>query len=358
MRSTNHSRDNERGQVIVLAALLLAGVIGAVALSIDVGMIMHTRTDLQKSADAMALAGAQDLCGTTSCEYTADESARKYGTLNGVASPDATVVQFGVDCDGGTSANHDMITVKVTRYQKSYLAGVIGYKGGNIPACATARKFAIGALSGVRPFGLEDNCITEIDYGDIVVLKHDSDSTRVCDALQGNFGQLAIDGTGGDEVREGIQFGTDSAICADSVPGCENYLFATQTGDQIGPVKAGIKYVYDNTPVECDTWAEVVTGSGTEEKITPACNPWRPGYTGISTRLWIIPIVDGMWDSGGNNDIQIKSFAIVFLEDNSKCTGNSCDLRARFVEASVNLPGTARVDYYDGAKATAVVLVK
>jgi hypothetical protein len=279
-----------------------------------------------------------------------------------VTGSDGVNVTFGQDCDGNAaSLNTDLITVEVTRNQPSFLARVVGFAGGDVKACATARKFAIGALSGARPFGLEDNCIEELDFGETIVLKHDSDTTRDCDAFQGNFGDLTLDGSGGNEFGEGIKHGSQSNICADSVPGCTDYLFATLTGNQLGNLKDGLEYVEANTPTNCDTWDEVIDEDATgEERIVPACNPWRAGYTGLSERLWIIPIVDGMWDSGGNNTIHIKSFAIVFWEGTWKdCIGgNKCDIEVRFVQSSVNVPGTDRIDWYDGATATTVVLVK
>ncbi len=350
----------ENGQVLVMTALVLAVVIAAVGFAVDVGMIMHTRTELQKDADAMALAGAQALCGTTTCLTVADTDARLWGDKNGITGTDAVAIQFGVDCDGGTSTNYDMITVRVRRYQPSFFARVVGYDGADVPACATARKFAIGGLSGARPFGLEDDCITQLDFGDTVVLKHDSATTRKCDAFQGNFGDLTLDGSGGNEFGEGIKHGSTSNVCADSFPGCTDYLFSTLTGNQLGNLKEGLKYVQANTPLECDTWAEVVTGTGVGERINPDCNPWRPGYAGLSERLWIIPIVDGMWDSGGSNTIRIKAFAVVFWEGvYQDCAGgNKCDIEVRFIESAINLPGYDRVDYYDGATATTVALIK
>jgi len=352
-------RTSERGQMLVFAALFLAVVLGFAALAIDTGFIVHTRTDIQKDADAMALAGAQELCGASSCEPPADSVARSLGTPNRVSSGEAAI-QFGVDCAGGTSSNHDLITVRITRYQASFLARVIGYEGGDIHACATARKFAIGGLSGARPFGLEDNCIAALNFGDTIVLKHDSATTRNCDAFQGNFGDLTLDGSGGNEFGEAVKYGSKSDICADSVPGCTNYLFSTLTGLQQGNLKEGLKYVQANTPSSCDTWAEVVTGTGVGERINPDCNPWRDDYAGVSERLWVIPIVDGMWSSGGSNSIRVKSFAIVFWEGtwNVCAGGNKCDIEVRFVEASVSLPGTAKTSLYEGATATTIALVK
>jgi hypothetical protein len=346
-----------------MTALVLVVVIAAVGLAVDIGAILKTRTTLQKNADAMALAGAQELCGTSACQGAADTVARAYGTTNGVTGSDGVSVTFGQDCDGNAaSLNTDLITVEVTRNQPSFFARVVGFAGGDVKACATARKFAIGALSGARPFALEDNCIEEIDYGEIVVLKHDSDTTRTCDAFLGNFGTLDLDSSGGMGMRDDIAYGSDETVCADSVPGCESSVFNTLTGDQIGNVTQGLKYVDQNTPTNCDEWEEVVIGGATaDEKINPDCNPWRPSYPETAaTRLWVIPIVDGLWDAGGTHEIVIKGFAVVFWEgDWQDCQGgNRCDIRAIFVEQSVNLPGVDLIDWYDGATATAVVLIK
>jgi hypothetical protein len=148
------------------------------------------------------------------------------GHKNGVGGSDTVVIQFGQDCDGGTSTNYDMITVRLQRYQTSYFARLVGYTGDDIPACATARKYAVGSLSGVRPFGLEDDCIADIGYGDVVTLKFDTDSTRTCDALQAT-GFLDLDGSGQAEVKDSIKYGSDTVVCADAVPDCTHYFCST-----------------------------------------------------------------------------------------------------------------------------------
>src|SRR2546425_3739531 len=48
----------ERGVVIIYTAFFLLVLLGFVALSIDVSKLMATRTQLQRAADAAALAGA------------------------------------------------------------------------------------------------------------------------------------------------------------------------------------------------------------------------------------------------------------------------------------------------------------
>src|SRR3972149_6375584 len=103
-------RAAEHGQIIVLSALSITALLAFTGLAVDVGLMLHTRTDLQKDVDAMALAGAQALCGTSGCEPQANTDALHWGGQNGVQVSDTTVVQFGVACGGGTSASDHLIT--------------------------------------------------------------------------------------------------------------------------------------------------------------------------------------------------------------------------------------------------------
>ncbi len=347
-------KGRENGQMLVMGALTMAVVLGAAALSIDVGFMMHTRTDLQKSADAMALAGAQMLNATSDGEYLANTVARAYGPYNSVANSDIQSIQFGTDCSGGTSSAHDQITVHLTRHQASFFARAVGFSGADIGACATVKKSALGALNHVRPFGLEDTCIANINYGNDITLKFDSSTTRNCDSAQGNYGALTIDGTGASIYKDTIEYGSTSTICADVVPGCNNYLFATQTGNMIGPTKTGIDYLIDNTSSSCNSWDKVQSNG----KLTPGCDPWEPGFSGGS-RVFVVPVVHGMWISGGSNTIHVKRFAIVFLEGFSgSCTGNNCDIKARFIKETLTIPGATNYALTPNADVTSVAIVK
>ena len=52
---------NRRGVILVIAALMMTVLVGMVAFAVDYGYILKVRTDLQRSADASALAAVQDL---------------------------------------------------------------------------------------------------------------------------------------------------------------------------------------------------------------------------------------------------------------------------------------------------------
>src|SRR5690349_25026251 len=92
----------ETGQALVLFAVGLVAFCGLVGMSVDIGKMVFTRTDVQKIADASALAGAQDLPGSTA---NATTSANSYATKNGASS---NTVTFG---SGNTT-----IKVKATRH--------------------------------------------------------------------------------------------------------------------------------------------------------------------------------------------------------------------------------------------------
>lgn len=77
----------EHGQVLLLFAAGLAAFLGLIGLSVDVGHLVYTRTDLQKVADAAAFAASQDLPNSS----TARATAQQYVVANGGNDTSATV---------------------------------------------------------------------------------------------------------------------------------------------------------------------------------------------------------------------------------------------------------------------------
>ena len=365
--SPRHGRSRrEKGQILVLAAASMAVVFGFAALAIDIGHFLHTRTELQKDVDALALGGAQGLPS----QSTATRYADALKGPNGLTSSDTVEYDFGHYCDGSAfPSGSAMITVRATRHNSSFLAQVAGWtgddgKGGaTIKACATAGKFSLGGATGVRPFALEDTCMQKVGYGDIVTVKYDSSTTRNCDSFQGNYAAVDVKlksapntfDTGGDPFRENIQYGsptqlctqpsasTDTTCCPTLTSGCTAiYQIQTETGNLVGPTKQGLKYLFDNTPANCDTWDEV---TNSEDHLNPECWPWSSSYTALGTRLVIVPVVHGLWSSGGTNTVNIQAFAIIFLE-NMKCSGgNGCDIQGRFIKTITSLPNARKVNY-------------
>ena len=87
MRSTGAARSHERGVTLALAAISLTALLGVAALAIDLSMLMDSRAEAQRAADAAALAGAsafQDMSGKPEATGEAFTRAFKYAAANTV----------------------------------------------------------------------------------------------------------------------------------------------------------------------------------------------------------------------------------------------------------------------------------
>lgn len=121
---------NERGQAIVLSVLALVALLGMCALVLDVGSWYRTKRRLQSTADAAALAGAQQLPKDPS---GAKSMALSYADKNGgdVAGADITITS--------TFGPNDTITVKAAKTDDAIFSKVVGINDANIDASAKAR---------------------------------------------------------------------------------------------------------------------------------------------------------------------------------------------------------------------------
>jgi hypothetical protein len=86
-------RDRERGVVAVLAAILIVMLGAFLALSMNMGMIVRTRGELQTAADSSALAGAKELDGLSTGISTARTVAYNFAAQQALIgnSSDSTV---------------------------------------------------------------------------------------------------------------------------------------------------------------------------------------------------------------------------------------------------------------------------
>ena len=102
MTITKTRESGERGQMMVMFALLLVVLIGFVALTIDVGFAFVERRNLQSAVDAAALAAAQDFANGES-EATATATAIDYLQRNGYNSVD-DAIEVNIPPTSGTYA--------------------------------------------------------------------------------------------------------------------------------------------------------------------------------------------------------------------------------------------------------------
>ncbi len=129
----------ERGQSIVIFAILMIVFLALAALVIDGGFSLAKRREAQNAADAGALAGAEALCGGGT-QAEAQAQALDYAGRNGAINP-VPVISFG----------STGITVTATMPHQTFLASIIGSEVVSPTASASAGCFVPCNLKGVLP---------------------------------------------------------------------------------------------------------------------------------------------------------------------------------------------------------------
>lgn len=132
MKVVRRLRDDE-GQVLVMVALMMVGVVSVVGLVSDGGLVFAQRRDLQNVADAAAAAGAMQI----------DEAAyRSTGevVLDEQLARDAAA--FYLDAEGDldyvVNVLPDRVEVAVSRQATTGFLRVIGIDGIEVSASASA----------------------------------------------------------------------------------------------------------------------------------------------------------------------------------------------------------------------------
>ena len=190
MRLPNRFRrcQEERGQILLLMALLLTVFIGLVGLTVDAGFLYAQRRQAQNGADAAALAGAQRLWeGGSQAQSIA--AAFSYADDNGYAASQTTVNLL-------PGASPTAVEVIVEEQPTSFFIHVL------IPGANTVRARAVADTVHIpRKYGL-------------IVLNQD-----VCSGYdQGGSGNVIINGAGAminSDCDEALDKGGTSLFNAD-----------------------------------------------------------------------------------------------------------------------------------------------
>jgi len=136
-------KHNERGQIIVIVALMLTALLAILALTIDGGLTYFQRRIAQNAADSAALAGARAMCATGGGNpYT---EARIYAARNGIEDPDTNVDVFASQVGLVRS-----VVVTVTLTNDTFFAGMIGIDETEVGAVAEAACYP-PCSAGVLP---------------------------------------------------------------------------------------------------------------------------------------------------------------------------------------------------------------
>src|SRR5262249_20010255 len=148
MEHAEMSKNNQRGQSMVLTVVFMVVLLGFAALVIDVGSWYRAHRSAQATADASALAGAQVLPDSAGATALAQQYATKNGGSGSGPSgtPQITITQTGYE--------PDTITVKVSRPSPGFFAKLFGSAFGTVTVSgtATARAYNVyGIQNGIAP---------------------------------------------------------------------------------------------------------------------------------------------------------------------------------------------------------------
>lgn len=285
-------RQDERGGVLIMVCLGLVALLGFAAIVTDYGAVALERRRLVNAADAAVLAAAQELLHNPEYPASAEARAREYAGYNGVA-PDRTVVFV--------SPAENTITVTVENEVSYLFAQVFGETGRNVTARAKALVGPAGGLSGIAPFSIVEQ---ELNYGVEYNLKY---STWQESGLSpGNFGALALGGTGANRYRNNIKNGYLSSVSTGDI-------LDTEEGNMAGPTTQGLK---DLLATNCGC---------TLENYQPGC-----------PLLIYIPIIRMVT----HNKVEVVGFAAFFID--REAYENNADLEdgdvvGTFVEKTMDL---------------------
>jgi Putative Flp pilus-assembly TadE/G-like len=139
-----NARDS-RGQAAVLTVLFLTVLLGATAMSLDVGSWFKAKRQLQATADAAALAGAQGLPQGTDA---ATALAIQYAADNGGAL-DASGISFSSDM-----TTNDTISVQMSAPAPGFFSKLFGLNSVTVGAHAAARTDNIDEARFAAPIGV------------------------------------------------------------------------------------------------------------------------------------------------------------------------------------------------------------
>lgn len=163
MRFRRHTRQNERGQTILLVAVAMVLVLGLAALAIDVVTLYVASGEIQRAADAAAIAGAKVFVdtGVTTDPSNATLQALAQNTATSVIT--ATVTQNIVSgaaptlngapvFDFTTHPGDPQVTVNLARTNlPTFFSKIWGYQLATVRATAVAEAYnpAYAQLGGV-----------------------------------------------------------------------------------------------------------------------------------------------------------------------------------------------------------------
>ena len=295
----------QSGSALILVALSMLMIIGFVAIVVDVGGLYFEKSRLQKALDAGVLGGAQVLKVSGA---TAKVKGIELALENG----------FSVTTDEVTTGTNFIEITKTVKKELTF-ARVLGFKQTDVSATARAETVqTLLAGDGIISVALEQK---EYKKGEPYTMHFQAGNGKENEkgkgseenngsgnsedtSISGNFGFLAIDGPGGNDLEESIKHGSTLEVS-------EEFVW-TKTGLTWGKVRDGFKYrlAQDVNNVKCQSY----------QTADNSC-----------IRVITVPIIETFSDAKGKSLVKIIGFAAFWI-DSIDATGNDKGVTGRFIE--------------------------
>lgn len=156
MKQRQRDKESERGQSIVLVALMFIGLLGLVGLAVDVGFIFARRSQLSSAVDAAALAGVVELTNSATEQEDALHRAAEFLRANNIPEPvilatvsDARNYAFDADQNSSTLGARNF-AITVTWPVELFFLQVLGFEKADIVESATAANFPLADIYASR----------------------------------------------------------------------------------------------------------------------------------------------------------------------------------------------------------------
>lgn len=151
-------RRGERGQVLVILAVAIFALLGAVALAVDLGYVWSVRHELQRSADAGALAGASAFKDTGQDSNDPPTRALAEARARDLSTRDLVAQSVLNDNEVSVSfplTNLKRVRVDTTRTVNLFFARIFGRDNAAVGAFAVAEAFPVTEkVKCVVPWGI------------------------------------------------------------------------------------------------------------------------------------------------------------------------------------------------------------
>jgi Flp pilus assembly protein TadG len=337
----SRNREDERGSILAMSALGMLAMVLAVGLGVDISRFYLVKAELQNAADAAALAAVSGLnssaAGITEATNRAVLAMNNYDFNHQAVSFPRANVLFAKNLAGPyiteDTAKGDpkdirfvQVTTPASAVGVSFAVTVLG-SSKNLTATATAGySVPINVFCNWIPLSV-------IDY-DVPMVPGQTYTIRSAPGNKvspGNYQILAVAGSGGKDVREGLASGVD--MCAEAGAW---YDVDTKPGVTSGPVRQGINTRFDDYSGGTVNPTDHPPDSNIKENINYTQyrdgSPFQaPDHTPVQgRRVVIIPIIKYAEYDQGRNQVRFNRFGQFFLQTKVG-NGNGGDIQAEYI---------------------------